>query len=333
MSQFAKLIEELPDPGIRVSALLLRARVLAESISGRKLKSWVRSELEGYSGNPADLPSYRVVPLESYGEFAGPGGVVRNVLLPTDHLPADIRDYFQLHRFRDSVGSLEAFVNTGRDRLGIPWLGPMYRYYRQNPGVGIHYHQLSEAHKSLSAPVIEGILHAVRNRLLEFLLQLGASHPDLRREAEAASNVPEAESDALVERYIYNDCTFIGGNQEMSKQEIHAESLSVGHDLIVADRIRGSFNRVSGSSTPEPVKASLGAVAEAVAVLSKSLPADKAEQAARDFDALAAEATQAQPRRGLVQVVGDELIGLAKAAGNTAVVAAVTELVKSLFGG
>src|SRR4051812_26354551 len=106
MNLFARLIDEASDADIAVSAVLLRAKVLASNLPGRKLRSWVASELEGYGGGQQDLPPYRIIRTVLLGHFIGPFREAKNVTLPTKHIEADLIDAFENQYFGDPISKI-----------------------------------------------------------------------------------------------------------------------------------------------------------------------------------------------------------------------------------
>ena len=264
------------------------------------------AELNGYPNGSEHLPDYRIVPVRSRGDFFG-WCIIRDQLLPTDHLPAVLREKLEYHRFEDSVGTLEAFLKAGSQNLSSPWGEAVVAYYRANPGVGFGGCQLNEAHKVLPAALVDGVLHAVRGRLLEFLLQLGEDRPNLKQNENAVSEVSAEKVEAFVDRYIFNGCV-IGGDMAMSKQEVRAGGdLTVGRDFVVAEAIENSFNKVARSQASEEICSTLKELGEAVQEMCTQLSQDKAEEAAQDFDALATEVAKPAPRKRWLETAVDGL--------------------------
>lgn len=68
-------------------------------------------------------------------------------------------------------------------------------------------------------------------------------------------------------------------------------------NFAVADSIRSSFNKATASEAPDDVKDLLRDLGKSVASMTERLPNEKAEEVARDLDALTSEATSSAPRR------------------------------------
>ncbi|MCD4811975.1 hypothetical protein K8R14_05285 [bacterium] len=84
-------------------------------------------------------------------------------------------------------------------------------------------------------------------------------------------------------------------------------------DVVVAEKIKNSFNKADKASVPNDLKDSLKQLAVAVGRMSEALPKDLAKEAARDLETLTTEATSAKPRRQWWEL---SIEGLKKAAQN-----------------
>jgi hypothetical protein len=100
----------------------------------------------------------------------------------------------------------------------------------------------------------------------------------------------------------------------MSKNEINiGDNATIYGDVVAAQSIKNSFNKVASSEAPDDVKDLLKKLAVAVEKMSESLPKETAQQAARDLETLVAEATSKSPRKEWWQL---SVEGLKKAAIN-----------------
>ena len=100
----------------------------------------------------------------------------------------------------------------------------------------------------------------------------------------------------------------------MSKNEINiGDNATVYGDIVAANSIRNSLNKVSLAEVPSELKERLKELTIAIEKMSKSLPKENAQQVARDLETLVAEATSDFPRKEWWQLSVD---GLKKAAMN-----------------
>jgi hypothetical protein len=79
-------------------------------------------------------------------------------------------------------------------------------------------------------------------------------------------------------------------------------NVSAGRDVIFADRIRDSFNRTDRTQASPELVELLRQLGDAMAVVAEKLPQERAEEAVKDYETLAAEAVKAEPRRKWYQL-------------------------------
>lgn len=160
MSLFVRLLDEIDDVTHPVSAVLLKARRLAEELPGRKFKAWVQLEMNGYRGTEAKVPDYRSIDATCIGNFIGAWRVT-DFPLPLDQFSRDTQDRLSRHDFLDGVGALEGFLQTGRENLASPLPPELIRYFQtaRVPGTPADC-VLVEAYKQFPVLAIRGVLYA-----------------------------------------------------------------------------------------------------------------------------------------------------------------------------
>ena len=80
------------DPNTDVATLLRKCKVLSVRLGNDGFKQWVDNELNGYK-EVSDLPEYRILRTQSYGDFSGSfGSGLRNAPIPPSCLPEKYRD-------------------------------------------------------------------------------------------------------------------------------------------------------------------------------------------------------------------------------------------------
>jgi hypothetical protein len=122
MSQFSELLKEAADAEqYELSSVLLKAKVFAARVKGRKLRQWIDLELMGYKDGRT-VPSYRIVTPVHFGDYAGPfHSAVKNVPLSTENFEPEIREGFDKNRIVDNVGALEGFVESESEHYYLFW--------------------------------------------------------------------------------------------------------------------------------------------------------------------------------------------------------------------
>lgn len=162
---------EAIDGTTNLASLLRKCRLLAQRIGNEDFKAWVSSELEGY---PFDgiIPSYRKHrhPM-ILGQYSGIGGSgAENVRIPRSAFPDQLRDRWYPVHFHQGIAELENLAGDGKGHFEIsvpPEIYPMINY----SGVRRDF-VLVQLKKTVSRGFVIGILDSVRNRLLNFTLEL-----------------------------------------------------------------------------------------------------------------------------------------------------------------
>jgi hypothetical protein len=173
-----------------LATALRKAKVLATHLGTTELKEWVDHELNGYPAN-VDVPEYRRIHTPAFGHFSGPfGREARNVALPTSIIPDNLRSTTVDLAFRHNLRQLQGMLATKNPRYR--WTAEAIMFMRERVGT-TDGSELVDAYSALPAGALEGILDAVRNRMLDFLLELQAIDPKILKTDEALSDLPKEQ--------------------------------------------------------------------------------------------------------------------------------------------
>lgn len=169
---------EAVDGSQDLSSLLRKCRILAQRLGNNDLKAWVSKELDGYA--PDDqLPDYRVLSralilADYFGAF---GSALQNVTTPNSSIPEEIRDFVAGVRATQGVREIQEQIAQSKDgalRIAIP---PEAYPAIRNKNVREDM-VLVSAVKIVNTSFLQGILDAVRNRILNFTLELESEAPN-----------------------------------------------------------------------------------------------------------------------------------------------------------
>jgi hypothetical protein len=294
------LLDDVADAKIPLSGTLLKAKIVGADIPDEKFSNWLCNESVGYT-RYEDLPDYRRMKFDCLGEGIGSMGHIKNVPLQLHKLPDQLRQPVETYCFYQNVGQIEGYLKQkmpeAYDRIDSEILHELGRYWDLFPVRG---YKVTDAWRVIPTPAFERILTTVRNRLLDFLLELKRKHPDIVNSEGGVSSVAAEELSSMVNHFFYRDCTFTGGTT-VAKQSVNAGgNISVGGHFIVADEIRNSFNAVEASSTSNDLKTALKALGDAVAKMSEELPQDKQQDAAQDYNTVSVEVIKPKPRKAMI---------------------------------
>jgi hypothetical protein len=177
MSLLREIQEVATAESTRLSVLLRKCKVLAARLDNRPLGSWVDNELNGYPPTEP-LPRYRILTgIECRGYFAGIGGASLNEApIPPLCLPEEWRDHVKLVQLRDGVAVYEDLVQSpGGGSFEIRWPADVTAIVGRTI-----YRQMNclSAWQVISRGALVSLLDTVRNRVLNFALEIEAAAPD-----------------------------------------------------------------------------------------------------------------------------------------------------------
>lgn len=235
MSEISKLVAEIRSEAIggekSVLPLLRKCQVLASLLRNVDLKQWVSRELNGYK-SVDDLPKYRIVKVQNIGNFSGMfGRSLQNAPIPVAILGEKLAKALGRSCFVNGVGTIEGLLSGNmNDRLAEVWPAD---FIANHASEFYENYNLLQAYKLISRSDVIGLLEAIRNKVLEFVLELQEELPDLREEA-----ISEEDNKSVVQRivntYIYGDGNRIATNCHDVDQSIMLQVGKGNWDMLSA---------------------------------------------------------------------------------------------------
>ena len=218
MTQFTTLIEEVADESnYTLSAILLKSKLLASQLQSRDFRKWIDSELDGYSD--VDLvPEYRIIYPDIQADYYGQQGQSwTGVSISLDEFPKNMQDNLGRHIFLDNIAELEALLDGESYTLRKNFTADLVGFIRQGPVPRVQNMEILGVSAIIAKHSVKGVLHAIRKRLLDFLIELREKYPNLESDSNAVTKLPESDVAKIAERTIYNNCTIV----EQQAGEIH----------------------------------------------------------------------------------------------------------------
>lgn len=181
MSLLNDIKKDAIDSKSDISELLRRCKVLAYRLDNDEFKLWIEYELNGYP-EEVDVPKYRQIHVESYGNFAGTfGSRIENSPIALSALESNHRAYFSKHNCGESVSSISSVIRKTSDlNLRGSWPHDLILYYGDK--LSSNYH-LVEAWQAIPVSSLITILDTVKNRILTFVLELEKESPNIGEDA------------------------------------------------------------------------------------------------------------------------------------------------------
>ena len=215
----------LTSDSAQTANILRQARVLAHEYRSPELREWVVFELDGYT-DASKVPSYRQFILPLLGTFHGPlQRRMSGVTITAMGLPEPAKEMAETLTIFDGVAALEDMLASGETRFHrtlMPEITLLLRETTKMTGRMV----LFEAYQELPRYLITGILDNVKNRLLEFVLDLQA-----RNVTPEGVNSGDVEPDVVrnavsINIYGNNNTVAAGENIGLEVNPIRAGDLS-----------------------------------------------------------------------------------------------------------
>jgi hypothetical protein len=162
---------DLTNENAALSNTLRKAKILASKLRLPEIKDWLKYELEGYPDR-YKLPEYRIFKAINFGTFSGPyQSIARNITLPVYNLPDSLKDFANKLRITEGIGELEFMLNNESKTIQRKWTQEQILIARENVEME-NGMVLVDAYQPISESLIAGIIDNIKNKLLDFVLDL-----------------------------------------------------------------------------------------------------------------------------------------------------------------
>ncbi|KAA1153799.1 hypothetical protein EU510_08390 [Pseudoalteromonas sp. FUC4] len=198
------LLREIQDAAIDsktdLASLLRKCKVLSARLGSQEFKAWVDAELSGY--RDADcLPEYRIIHVTSKGHFSGAfGSGLNNADIPLMCIPENFRESMSRSNMMEPVAGMEALVSKCEGGTAQePWNPDFVALVGQKI-----YERMNcmQAWKVIPITSVIAALDEIRNRILNFVLEIEAQDPEAGEAALNSSPVPPEKVNQIFNTYI-----------------------------------------------------------------------------------------------------------------------------------
>lgn len=253
---------------VRLSDLLRKCKGLATRLQNVEFNVWIDSELNGYQSKN-DLPPYRITGCTAKGNLGGPfGAEMRNITIPASCLPEKVRNWAECVYLVQPISSLEELAKTEGDNLLCEWPGDLIASVANKIYSG---YSLYAAWMNVPKGAIVAIIDTVRNRILNFALEIEKAAPDAGEAPPDSKPIPEDKVSQVFNTYIAGNVQnvatggtnfsqsgefmvlkgdFIGLSSLLKSQGVAEDDISSLHEAINEDakkqKTPGFGEKVSG---------------------------------------------------------------------------------------
>jgi hypothetical protein len=234
MSLLREIQNSAIDSKTELSTLLRKCKVLAARLGNPEFKMWVEQELSGYP-NQSNLPEYRVIIVNSKGHFSGPfQSGLRNANIPMLCIPEEFRDMLSHVYLTQPMAALESLVaESENNTIHEPWNPDIVAHFGMKIYQGMNCMQ---AWKVIPTNAIVATVDAVRNRILNFVLEIESESPDAGEAAMNSNPVDQEKVSQIFNTYITGDIqNFATGNTNATQTvTINKGAEALFNDLLSA---------------------------------------------------------------------------------------------------
>lgn len=213
--------KDILDDNISLSSVLRKAKVLSRSLKSEEFKKWVDSELYGYTGK-IEIPAYRKMVAQNFGVFTGPfGSMVKNAMIPTFNLPETVKDFAEEIQFPQGVKELEEMMSSDSETLQRKWIPEAVMFARDSIQMSGNM-VLVDAWQLITKQMIAGVLDSIKNRLLDFLLDLQEAEPQLTESEDSIQEIPKETVKSIFNFNVYGNHNVVASGENIT-QDVNQE--------------------------------------------------------------------------------------------------------------
>ena len=205
MSLLREIQSDAIDKNVDISVVLRKCKVLAARLGNKEFKLWVERELNGYPSRE-DLPTYRILHVESYGDFFGMlQSGLKNARIPPSCIPKEFRDFVNISYLMDPISYYASLIKNKESSSNVlksPWPADLIA------AVGSKIYSdmnLGDAWRLIPDGAIAALLDTVRNRILSFALEIEAEAPDAGEASPNVRPIADERVNQVFNTYIQGD--------------------------------------------------------------------------------------------------------------------------------
>lgn len=225
------LLQEIQNGAIRtddsVAVLLRQCLVLAARLRNDELRDWAKLELNGYPNDLA-LPQYRPkIQTQVLGNFSGPfGSGAENMGLSRGVVPEEFRDDLFSTEVRQGVAEIESLLGSGENEFQISWPMNVVAALQDKFMTNMN---LMGARQVLPATALEGTLSGIRDRIVEFALEIEKLNPNAGEATQGEEPIEQSRVVQVFNQTFHGDNTAFAAGQTVNQ----TQSLSVKIDAVM----------------------------------------------------------------------------------------------------
>jgi AbiTii len=212
-----KIRDGVVDANVSLPTILREAKIMAVVLNNKELRTWIDRELGGYP-EEVELPPYRRLKSPVLGNFSARFiGNLTGYQLPVSLMPETFRKMAESLSITNSVKEIEALVATATGDLRRTWPTEATLLLRDHTGVNPDF-EIMEVYQPITKSQLEGVLDAVRNHLLDFVLGLQELDPNVLDSEEALSGISREDVRQVFNVTVHGDHNVLASGAGITQQ-------------------------------------------------------------------------------------------------------------------
>lgn len=248
MSLLREIQSAAIDSKTDIASLLRKCKVLAARLGSIEFRAWVDKELSGYK-SADDLPEYRILHVNSKGHFSGPfGSGINNADIPLLCIPEEFREGLSRSNIMEPVASIEALVSRCDEGTAQePWDPNLVAFVG-----GKIYRNMNcmQAWKVLPVTALVAALDEIRNRILNFVLEIEAQAPNAGEAELNSTPVAPEKVHQIFNTYISGSVQNVATGSHSFQQ--HATNNEPSTEVF--DKLLAALNEIQKSEVTEIIQ-------------------------------------------------------------------------------
>jgi hypothetical protein len=233
MSLLREIQSSAVDANEPISTLLRKCKILAVRLGSSEFKSWVDSELNGYP-NVDEMPEYRIMSVNCKGNFSGGfGAAMNNAEIPSNCIPKEYRENLYTTYMVQPISSLESLINNSDGgTVQEPWPANLTAHFGMKMYQG---YNCMQAWKVIPINALVGVLDMIRNRVLNFVLEIESEDPQAGDAPLNSQPVAEEKVQQIFHTHISGNVQNLAtGSSHVKQHAINNEQNDVFNELLHA---------------------------------------------------------------------------------------------------
>lgn len=231
MSLLNEIQADVTEANADIAAVLRKCKVLAVRLGSRGFQSWVDYELNGYPSEN-ETPDYRIIKhIPSYGNFVSIGWQLDNQPIPSTAIPEEYREAIATIYLTEPISYYSSLAAqcSSEPTICWGWNPDLIAYLRDKIRSGF---QLTSAWQAISTSSLVALLDTVKNRVLNFVLEIEAVAPNAGEPSQGEKPIPEERVQQVFNTVILGGYAQIAAGNQTIKYDTDIKIIQNDFDSL-----------------------------------------------------------------------------------------------------